>query len=219
MYNCKYCNKECKNKNSLAQHEIRCKKNPNKLDMSYIKPGHSKGHIGTNQFIKAKQLGLEIPKVSDETKEKIAKIWRGKKHTQEQIEKIKKSMHNAVLTHPESYYGVNTNTRVKKYKYKDVFLDGSWELSFAKYLDNNNISWIRPKKGIKYIWNNEVHFYFPDFYLTDFKVYVEIKGRQLDRDLCKWKELSNLIVLRQDDINKIRNNEFNINDLINTSNI
>ena len=28
---CKYCGKECKNKNSLVQHEIRCKKNPNKI--------------------------------------------------------------------------------------------------------------------------------------------------------------------------------------------
>ena len=27
---CRYCGKLCKNKNSLAQHEIRCKNNPNK---------------------------------------------------------------------------------------------------------------------------------------------------------------------------------------------
>lgn len=29
---CKYCKKECKNKNSLAQHEIRCKENPDKIN-------------------------------------------------------------------------------------------------------------------------------------------------------------------------------------------
>lgn len=28
---CKYCGKLCKNKNSLAQHECRCDKNPNKI--------------------------------------------------------------------------------------------------------------------------------------------------------------------------------------------
>ena len=32
--NCKYCGKECKNKNSLIQHEIRCKLNPDKIDTS-----------------------------------------------------------------------------------------------------------------------------------------------------------------------------------------
>lgn len=30
--NCQYCGKECKNKNSLSQHEIRCKLNPNKIE-------------------------------------------------------------------------------------------------------------------------------------------------------------------------------------------
>lgn len=29
--NCKFCNKECKNSNSLTQHEIRCKNNPNRI--------------------------------------------------------------------------------------------------------------------------------------------------------------------------------------------
>lgn len=33
IFNCKYCNKECKNKNSLVQHEIRCKLNPNKIQV------------------------------------------------------------------------------------------------------------------------------------------------------------------------------------------
>ena len=31
MLNCQYCGRECKNKNSLAQHEIRCKENPNAI--------------------------------------------------------------------------------------------------------------------------------------------------------------------------------------------
>ena len=28
MYHCKFCNKECKNKNSLINHERLCKQNP-----------------------------------------------------------------------------------------------------------------------------------------------------------------------------------------------
>lgn len=36
-YTCKYCNKICKNKNSLAQHEIRCKFNPNRLESAFVK--------------------------------------------------------------------------------------------------------------------------------------------------------------------------------------
>lgn len=28
---CKFCQKQCKNKNSLAQHQVRCKQNPNRI--------------------------------------------------------------------------------------------------------------------------------------------------------------------------------------------
>lgn len=36
---CKFCGKECKNKNSLIQHEIRCKKNPNRLYTNIVIEG------------------------------------------------------------------------------------------------------------------------------------------------------------------------------------
>ena len=74
-YICKYCGKECKNKNSLTQHEIRCKHNPNRIDMSYLNACHSVGHKGSNQFIKAKKLGLPIPKISETTRKKLSDSW------------------------------------------------------------------------------------------------------------------------------------------------
>ena len=39
---CKYCGKECKNKNSLAQHELRCSYNPNRLKYSTWNKGKTK---------------------------------------------------------------------------------------------------------------------------------------------------------------------------------
>lgn len=41
---CKFCGKECKNRNSLVQHEIRCKKNSNKIN-TIIKGFNDKGNI------------------------------------------------------------------------------------------------------------------------------------------------------------------------------
>ena len=32
---CTYCNKKCKNLNSLRQHELRCKKNPNRKQITF----------------------------------------------------------------------------------------------------------------------------------------------------------------------------------------
>lgn len=59
MYKCKYCSKECKNLNSLRQHEIRCKQNPN-----HIKCYGNKGNIPEHyesyykKYIKAKDGSL-----------------------------------------------------------------------------------------------------------------------------------------------------------------
>ena len=45
--NCQYCGKECKNSNSLIQHEVRCKKNPQALILNYQprKGFNNKGRI------------------------------------------------------------------------------------------------------------------------------------------------------------------------------
>lgn len=81
---CRFCEKDCKNRRSLIQHEIRCKKNPDKLDLSYLDSNRPKaGHKGTNQFIKAKELGLSAPEVLEETKQKQSNAQKGRKHTEE----------------------------------------------------------------------------------------------------------------------------------------
>lgn len=211
-YICKYCGKICKNKNSLAQHEIRCKENPNKIDLGYLKNrDYSQVNINpSNQFIKAKQLGLSIPKMSDETKQKISNVWKGRNHTKETKEKISKTMQQVVKDKPDSYNGININGKVKKYKYNNVSLDGSWELLVAQYLDFNNIKWERPRKGFEYIWNNVTHIYYPDFYLTDYNMYIEVKGFETERDYIKWKSLSNLIIIKRKEIDDIKNSQYNI---------
>lgn len=91
MFICRYCGKECKHKNSLAQHELRCKQNPNRkvYKSNFIKynedlkSGLVKKQF-SNQYIKAKLLGLPKPEISQETREKLGNGWRGKKHTEEE---------------------------------------------------------------------------------------------------------------------------------------
>ena len=43
--NCKYCNKECKNQNSLTQHQIRCKDNPSRIFIAIPQGNKTKGRI------------------------------------------------------------------------------------------------------------------------------------------------------------------------------
>jgi len=189
---CQYCGKECKNLNSLKQHECRCQLNPNKIDLSYIRESNKKriyktGFKGTNQFIKAKELGLEIPKVSNETKEKISKIWKGKKLPKEMKEKIKKSIKEKVKN--ENWHLSFSKSRT--IEYNGIKFLGSWEVKFAKYLDNKNIKWERPHKTYKYIFENETHRYLPDFYLPEYNLYIEIKGYPSFKDFSKWEQFPN----------------------------
>jgi hypothetical protein len=85
MLKCKYCGRECKNKNSLTQHEIRCKSNPNGI---IVKPSYGMlGKKGKNQYIKAKETGIEYI-ISDEHRKKMSIISTGRKHSEETKQKI-----------------------------------------------------------------------------------------------------------------------------------
>lgn len=208
-YVCKYCGKQCKNLNSLRQHEARCQLNENRIDLSYLnKVRPRKGHVGCNQFIKAKRLGLPIPKVSVETRTKISEKSKQRRHTDEIKALIKTRMNEVVRKHPESYSAANVNGRVKKIEYCGVMLDGGWELTVAKYLDSLNIKWQRPSQGFEYLWQGSIHMYHPDFYLPEYNRYIEVKGYERERDLCKWKTVPDLIIIKYNEIKQIRTNTY-----------
>ena len=218
-YYCQYCNKKCVGKNSLKNHENRCNKNPNKKVLNYnnlekyneeVKNGL---HKHTNQYIKSIKLGLPYPKVSKETREKISLSSKNQVWTKERKDNLSLSMHKAVLEHPESYSSSNVNVRVKKREYREIMLDSEWEVVFAKFLDEKKIKWVRPSSGKIYKYKGVEHLYFPDFYLQEYDLYVEVKGYIRDRDYYKWKSLDNLVIITLKEIKKIKRGEFAIENL------
>ena len=60
------------------------------------------------------------------------------------------------------------------------------------------------------MWNNSEHIYFPDFYLPEYNYYIEVKGYQRERDLYKWQSVEHLIIIKQKEIENIRNNKYDI---------
>ena len=79
-------------------------------------------------------------------------------------------------------------TNYKKYKYNDIWMDSSWEVNIAKWLDVNNIKWIRDRK-INFIWtdiNGIKRRYYPDFYLPEHNLYLDPKNKyKLEKDRDK----------------------------------
>lgn len=211
--NCKYCEKICKNDNSLRNHERLCRNNPSRqiLKSNFIEYNKKRKHEkipSSNQFIKAKQEG-RIQKVSEETKTKISKAFKGRILSENHKIKISQGMVKAVKENPESYSSSNVNGRAKKVIYKDTILDSSWEYEFAKWCDENSVKWVRNVVGFDYDWNGP-RTYFPDFYLPEMDLYVEVKGYERERDLIKYRAVANLVIVKKDDIKNIQMGEFKL---------
>ena len=80
-------------------------------------------------------------------------------------------------------------------------IQGSWELQFVSFLDKYNIIWGRNKVGYKYLFEGKEHLYFPDFWLKDFDVYVEVKGYETEKDRAKWKQFPfKLLIVKKQEI-------------------
>jgi hypothetical protein len=72
-------------------------------------------------------------------------------------------------------------TNYKRYIYKGIYMDSSWEVKLAEWLDENKIKWIRDRK-INFKWtddNGNTRRYYPDFYLIDYNVYCDPKNKYL----------------------------------------
>lgn len=79
-------------------------------------------------------------------------------------------------------------------------MDSGAELLFATLCDTSNIRWVKNStKFFEYLPNKK---YYPDFYLPDFDVWVEIKGKRYYRkdDPLRWASVPNLEVIWSNDI-------------------
>jgi hypothetical protein len=192
MLICKFCSKECKNENSLRNHERLCKENPNKQKSSlseYHKSGSSKGKIAWNKGLPAWNKGLPG-------------TFLGKTHSIETKEKMSNSKKELYATGWEPVCG-----RSKKYKHispiaGEILVDGTWELKVAKHLDSLGVKWNRNRMRFDYIRpDGKLATYQPDFYVEDWNSFLEIKGYETELDRCKWAQFNEpLIVWRKKEI-------------------
>ena len=92
-----------------------------------------------------------------------------------------------------------------KWEEKDILLDSIWEVKTAELLDKKNIKWIRPK-SIEWIDERGKHLYYPDFYLPDYKIYLDPKNplvMEIDKEKLNILININKINLIYGHINKI----------------
>ena len=200
MDKCIYCDKIINNKGSLKSHELCCKMNPNKI--KHNRSEHSGRKKNKDYFVWNRGI-----KTNHTPWNKNKKGIKGTPHTEQFKKSLSEKMKKQYQEGRESSCG-----RSKKYEYESkiagkIKLDGTWELLIAKYLDFLNVSWSRNKK--RFIYTNlkgTTSSYQPDFYVSEWNCYLEVKGYQTDLDLCKWHQFpETLIILRKNEINIIKN--------------
>lgn len=90
---------------------------------------------------------------------------------------------------------------------KIYYLKSSYELRVCRFLDKNNIDFEYEFKGFDYVYDNSRHTYYPDFYLKDYGLVLEVKPEKFITDdlvLAKFnvvKDLGyNIIFITEDEV-------------------
>lgn len=166
---CKFCGKSCKNVNSHRNHERLCPKNP---DRKYV--SHTIGHKAWNKG---------LTKDTDERIRKSAETF-SKRYKGTELGKLRLS-HPCSEEHKAKMRDIAFRRHLggwhtsRSIEYNGIKLDSEYELMVAKELDSNGIKWERPSY---FLWTDDSgvkHRYYPDFYLTEYEVYLDPKNDYL----------------------------------------
>jgi very-short-patch-repair endonuclease len=201
-YNCKYCGKECKNKNSLIQHEIRCKKNPNKLVSPFVKYNKLNKENGTiwNKGL-TKETDESVRKGSEELKRRYAngeiEVWcNGKTLTDDTKNKISESMKKAHSENRAHNIGMSRWNNEPSYPEKwfmsvieNEFDDKDYirEYSFGRF--SLDFAWVAKKKCIEI--DGEQHQRFQDYKERDMRKDALLKENGWEVLRLIWKDMYN----------------------------
>jgi hypothetical protein len=115
---------------------------------------------------------FQLENIKDKIKQTLGERY-GVEHALQSVEFFNKSQKNGLKV--KRYNGVN--------------YQGSFELDFLKFCEQKNIM-VKKHKSIDYKYNDSIRKYFPDFYLPEYNLIVEIKSsyyyqKELDRNLLK----------------------------------
>ena len=116
----------------------------------------------------------------------------------------------------EEFFNKQQISGFKRRTYNDISYQGSYELDFVKFCISNNKILSKPIK-IKYILNENTHYYFPDFFIEEYNLICEIKSSyyyklDIEKNILKEKYTKELgynflfiIDKNYDDLKKIIN--------------
>lgn len=207
---CRYCDKECKNLNSLKQHEIRCRYNSNRIHIFH--PSNTGFKKGTKKWMSKDNISKLVE--TNEIENYLSNGWKlgldesfskkisialtgvstGKASTLEKEAERRQKISNSMKGNSNWKYN-KRHGNSKQGWYNGIHCDSTWELAFLVYYIENNLYIERCKEKREYIFENEKHIYLPDF-ITDEGI-IEVKGRINKKAIEKQKQNPDVIVYNE----------------------
>ena len=192
---CRFCNKQCKNLNSLKNHEVRCKQNENRLTIS----NHLTKWCKKNNYSWNRGLTKETDERVKRNAENISESLKGEKNPfygKHHSKKTKRLLSKKMKEY--SHLNAKRNSWAKMGWYDNIWMMSTYELAYYIYIRDLGENIIRCTDRFMYKYLNEFHYYTPDFIVNN--NYIEIKGYETEKDFAKYEAVNNLIVLRYDEI-------------------
>ena len=232
MYYCRFCNKECKNKNSLINHERLCRQNPdydsNKFECEFCGRTFSR--------ICSYKAHLNRCKSNPDIDNIITNYnpWNKglTKYTNEKL--MQKAIKQSTIIKQGNPIGAfgrkginnysckpeirakisatmkgnhNNNPQVtgrgKKGWYKGIFCSSTYELAFLIYCFDHNINVKRYDGFYNYSYEGKSRRYYPDFIINN--TIIEIKGFYTEKVKIKTESVKDrpIVVLYRKDLKEV----------------
>jgi hypothetical protein len=141
-------------------------------------------------YVNQKKNILEISKIYNCGKSTIANYL--KKYGIPLIPWIRKSWIESMTGENSPKFG-KLPSHGKKIKYKGIWMRSSWEVAYAKWLDEKEVKWQYESET----FNLGKCTYTPDFYLPETDTYIEIKGWWRDNAKKKFNLFKKLYLFKK----------------------
>lgn len=214
-YKCPYCSKEYK-KLGISNHIWRYHTEQGKDFDPNI------GYKTKNRKVWNKGLNKEVDERVKKCSDTFSKNYKEGKFKISQIKDKNKWKEKLSLATTRNHNGGYKNVPYINYQLKNgeyIKLRGSYEVRFAKYLDENNIEW-KYQNSISYIDQHGVKKHsLPDFYIPSLDKYFDTKGVLTDdfKEKMKLIEIQNSIkihLIYHDDLCKLEKGNIQLENLI-----
>ena len=189
----KFCSKSCAaNFNNRNRSSDSREKQANTLSKK-IEDGLFKPCWPANPYVRGRYYtAVEFPQC------KICNTLFTKKSSDKARTTCSKSCRTTASTTGRTY---QNGSRKPSYYYnrwqqKDVLLESSWEIEIAKFLDDNDVKWVRPEPLEWFDTQNVRRLYYSDFYIPSMDLYLDPKNPYcMQRDKAKLEYFETKIKL------------------------